>query len=499
MATTSTIQVSDNDSELHDDSLMDEANQPMDSTNERNPATEVKEWTILVKLMTNGSDKAVNIVKLHRTIFSMMLATDDTLVFKTFDGSTITSLDNFPKGAEYATHFQIKETKKQFVLAHNVYSTKSIADIKRLNPNLLDFLNTNNIFIDVSASGSLMEIMLGPILGVHPDNTSKQRIKTDLTSLLLTHTRLDNKVQSLRDDAKHRLPFEGTFPPFQLRTRRIQRIIDDTEYSAKTTVFVCAIEHRAYWEHLLVGGMSDNWLTSIGRFYLLRREDKSEALRSALCWHNKMLSTMKATFITGISSLLMDSSVKPPHNNNESPTLRQHLLKGGFITIISSNEKNKWIGISADIEPAKHYVNTHIRDLCTAAYDDGTAPIATDATSKSSRPPRAAYRPSKTEDRTPLFEQQSKSWADITKAESDDDTSKFTSSTIAKRFPRVVKFKSKIRFDDNEDDSKEEDATKCSAIDTATAATSITIDDLMLWKHASKQESKGTNQNSRSK
>jgi hypothetical protein len=363
------------------------------------------------------------------------------------------------------------------VIAHTVYSKKTIADIKRLNPTLLDYLNTNNVFIDVSASGSLMEIMLGPLFGVHPDNTSKKRIKHDLTSLLMTHTRLSNKVSSLCEDAKQRLPFDGSFPPFQLRTRRIQRIIEEVEYSAKTTVFVCAVEHRAYWEHLLVGGMTDNWLTSIGRFYLLRREDKTEALRTALCWHNKMLSTMKATFISGISTLMMDSSVKPPHNNKESPTLRQHLHKGGFITIISSNETNKWIGISADIEPAKHYVNTQIRDLCTAAYDDGTAPVATDTPTKSSRPPRASYRTNDSEDRTPLFEQQSKSWADITRAEGDDDT-KFTSSTIAKRFPRVVKFKSKIRFDDGDDDSKEEETTKCSAIDTATAATSITIEDL---------------------
>jgi hypothetical protein len=189
-----------------------------------------------------------------------------------------------------------------------------------------------------------------------------------------------------------------------------------------------------------------------------------------------MLSSMKATFITGISTLRMDSSIKPPHDNVESPTLRQHLHKGGFITIVSSNEKDKWIGISADLEPAKHYVNTQIRDLCTAAYDDGTSPIATDTPTKSSRPPRNR-RSSDSEDRSPLFEQQSKSWADITRAD-DDDTSKFTSSTIAKRFPRVVKFKSKIRFDDGDDDSKEEENTKCSAIDTATAATSITIDDL---------------------
>ena len=133
--------------------------------------------------------------------------------------------------------------------------------------------------------------------------------------------------------------FEGSFPELQLGTRRIQRVIAQVEYSAKTTVFVCAVEHRAYWEHLLVGGMSDNWLTSIARFYLLHREDKIEALRSALCWYNKMLSSMKATFITGISTLMMDSSVKPPHNNKESPTFRQHLHKGGFITIVSSSKK----------------------------------------------------------------------------------------------------------------------------------------------------------------
>ena len=224
MTTASTIQVSDNDSELQDDAFMGDDHLQNDDTNEKNPASEVTEWTMLVKFMINSGDKAINIVKLHRTIFSLMHSTDDTLVFKTLDGSTITSLDDFPKGADYATHFQSKETKKQFVLAHTVYSKKPIADLKRLNPALLDYLNTNNVFIDVSASGSLMEIMLGPLLGVHPYNTSKKRIKTDLMSLLMAHTRLDNKVSSLCETAKQRLPFEGSFPPFQLRTRRIQPV-----------------------------------------------------------------------------------------------------------------------------------------------------------------------------------------------------------------------------------------------------------------------------------
>jgi hypothetical protein len=79
----------------------------------------------------------------------MMKSTDNTLVFKTTGGHTLAKLEDFPKGASYQTHFKTKETKTQFVLAHTVYSTKPLTDIKRLNKDLLDYLDMSNVFLNL--------------------------------------------------------------------------------------------------------------------------------------------------------------------------------------------------------------------------------------------------------------------------------------------------------------------------------------------------------------
>jgi hypothetical protein len=133
--------------------------------------------------------------------------------------------------------------------------------------------------------------------------------------------------------------------------------------------------------------MSDGWFTPLGRFYLLLKGDKSEDLKTAICYHNRMLESMKAIVITGIKDSIMDCGVRPPHSQEERPTLREHIHKGGLITLISSHEKDKWIGITLNPDAAKTFINTSIRDLCAEVYDDGTAPVAAS--------PSRAQRPAK--------------------------------------------------------------------------------------------------------
>ena len=141
-------------------------------------------------------------------------------------------------------------------------------------------------------------------------------------------------------------------------------------------MFICAQEHRDFWEEILVAGMDDGYLAPLGKFYLLQREDHSTALAAAISWHNSTLNSMKAIIIRGIDEIRMDSGIRSPHELDERPTLRDKLHQGGFITIISTNEKHKWIGIAKDAETAIRYVNMDLKDLCAAAYSDGTVPIA---------------------------------------------------------------------------------------------------------------------------
>jgi hypothetical protein len=446
----------------------------------QNPASKIQEWTLLVRIVTSGTNSAVNVVKIHKDIFALLQAADDKFVLKTLQGSLIESTADFPSGADYQSHFKTKETKTQFVVSHTVYSSKTIDAIKRTSPALLDLLRANNVFLDLSVTGSLFDVVLGPIFGIHPDHTSKKQLQADIEKLLLVHKQWKDPLPKLLAEAKENLDFEDFFPPFQLRTRRIRREINGDEFSAKATVFVCASEHRALYEHLLVEGMSEGWFKPVGRFYLLLREDKSNALKSAICYHNRMISSMKAVVITGITNYAMDCGVRPPHSAEERPTLREHIHNGGFISLISSHEPDKWIGITTDVEAAKQFVNTSIRDLCAEVYDDGTAPVATTPTrpprqDRTDRSHRSVTSRQSQASRSALIAKQGTSWADIARDTDAENNTLHSESNIARRPPRTQTFQSRVRFD-IEVINLTDEQPKNNAPDSETAMTAITQD-----------------------
>jgi hypothetical protein len=448
---------------------------------EQNPAHKVKEWTMLLRIVTSGNDSAVNVPKIHKDIFELLKATDNKFAIQTLEGTLIESGPDFPSGADYKMLFKTQETKTQFVVSHTVYSSKTIDAIKRTSPALLDLLRTNKVFLDLSVTGSLFDVVLGPIFGIHPDHTSKKQLHTDIEKLFRVHHQWNDDLKKLMTEAKDNLPFGDDFlPPFQLRTRRIRREIDGDEFSAKTTVFLCASEHRALYEYLLVDGMSEGWFTPVGRFYLLLREDKSAALKSAICYHNRMLSSMKAVVVTGISNYAMDCGVRPPHSAEERPTLREHIVKGGFISLISTHEPEKWIGITTDVEAAKRFVNTSVRDLCAEIYDDGTAPVATTPVrlprpARTDRSARTVTSRHSHASRTALLEKQGNSWADIARNPDNETHTLHSESNIARRPPRNQSFKSRVSFD-IEVINLTDDQPKSTAPDAETAITAITQD-----------------------
>jgi hypothetical protein len=470
------------------------------ATTVQNLASQIEEWTLLLRFVTSGSDNTVNIAQLHKNIFLLIQKSDDKFAAKTINGTLIDSATDFPSGENYQAQFKTQETKNQFVVSHTVYSSKSIDSIKRTNTALLELLRANNVFLDLSATGSLFEVVLGPIFGVHPDHTSKKQIHHDMSKLFMVHKQWSDPLPQLHADAKANLTFEDTLPPFQLRTRRIRREIDGAEFSAKATVFVCASEHRQFWEHLLVEGMSEGWLTPIGRFYLLLREDNSAALQSAICYHNRVLASMKAVVITGITDYAMDCGVRPPHSAEERPTLREHIHNnGGFVTIISSHEDSKWIGITTDVEAAKRFVNTGLRDLCAEVYDDGTAPVAAapirpTRQDRAGRSSRSQHSRQSHASRSALLEKQGSSWADIARTNDTESSTLHSESNIARRPPRNNAFQSKVRFD-IEVIHLTQPETRPPAQDNETAFTAITqdyLDDMESRIHARFQDELGS-------
>jgi hypothetical protein len=443
------------------------------------------EWTILVKLATTDINDDVDFVKIHKTIFGLMKKTDEKLTFKAKDGKILDSAEKFPKGNTYKAAFTTRETKNMFLTAHPVISTMTLDEIKRKSPELIAYLQLHNIYLDLSATGSLSEIVLGPWFGVHPDFTAKNRLKQDLQKLITINASRSSPLADMLSQAKANLPFATVLPSFQLRTRRIKREIEGVEYSAKTTVFICALEHREFWEEILVAGMDEGYLSPLGRFYLLDRDDHSQALAAAISWHNQSLNSMKAIIIRGIEGTTMDSGVRPPHRLDERPTLRDKLHQGGFLTIVSTNENKKWIGVAKDAETAMRYVNMDLKDLCATAYDDGTAPVATspERRSRNRKGGRATSQTVTNEDKSSLFERQTKSWADIAAYDVEAISKTHTETNIARRPRNAVRFKSHIRFDIPEvvvtNNTKPDEETKISTQDGMTA---LTQDDLRSMK-----------------
>ena len=480
MAQASSGQVSDDDElerSIMADGMQLESNSAPPA---QNPASRIQEWTMLLRIVTSGSDSAVNVVKIHKDIFALLRAADDKFALKDLNGSIIESVSDFPSGADYQTHFKTQETKTQFVVSHTVYSSKTIDALKRTSPALLDLLRAHKVFFDVSVTGSLVNIVLGPIFGIHPDHTSKKQLQADMEKLFKVHKQWKDPLPQLVAEAKENLPFDDPFPPFHLRTRRVRREIDGDEFRAKTTVFVCASEHWALYKHLLVEGMSEGWFIPVGRFYLLLRNDKSAALKSAICYHNHMISSMKAVVITGISDYAMDCGVRPPHSAEERPTLREHIHNGaGFISLISSHEPDKWIGITTEVEATKSFVNTSIRDLCAEVYDDGTAPVATTPIRpvRQDRPDRSGRSVTSRHSqasRSALLTIQGNSWADIARNTDNKNPTIHSASNIARRPPRTQTFQSKVRFDIEVINLTDEQPKP--AQDNETAMTAITQD-----------------------
>jgi hypothetical protein len=451
-------------------------------THEENPAEKVEEWTLLVKLVTSSTVGDVNIVTIHRDIISKMRKTDPTIGIVTETGETIMNDEDFPGGNDYERKFEMKETKNQFTVAHKMFSSKSLDEIKRDNPGLIDFLNSNNVYLDVSATGSLTEVLLGPFFGIHPDNTSKKRLEKDLYKIISVHQNWDLDMTALHEGAKMALDFDTPIPAFQLRTRRIKRKINDVEYSAKAVVFICAVEHRQFWEELLVSASAEGWLNSIGRFYLLQRDDKSDNLRTAISWHNSTIEKLKAVVITGIDSTVMDAGILPPHDNKVRPSLREKLHSGGgFVTIVSTHEKNKWFGITTNPTEARQYVNTILKDICEEAYHDDTKPVASDPVRV---PKKMTIKMINSEDRSRILDTQCKSWAELTRVHNADEGTLHTESNIPRRPPRTVQFISKVRFGKrSQNDAQTDTQTNASAADSThadstTNFTTITQDDL---------------------
>jgi hypothetical protein len=203
-----------NPNELPNDTVMNKAkpggnnkSNANHSSTEENPAEKVEEWTMLVKLIIRGNN-VVDIITIHRDIISKMRSTDLTVSFTTSDGAVITSDEDFPTGYDYKKKFEMKETKFQFSVAHKVFSTLSLDAIKRGNLDLLDYLNTNNVYLDLLATGSINKVLLGPLFGIHLEDTHKKQLEKDISKLLSVHQTWDTALTNLHNEAKLAHPFE---------------------------------------------------------------------------------------------------------------------------------------------------------------------------------------------------------------------------------------------------------------------------------------------------
>jgi hypothetical protein len=76
--------------------------------------------------IATGDKTTVNVVKLHKEIFSLFHRKDDKSALITKTGSTITSAVDFPSET-YKASFEMRETKTHFTVAHAVSATQSLA------------------------------------------------------------------------------------------------------------------------------------------------------------------------------------------------------------------------------------------------------------------------------------------------------------------------------------------------------------------------------------
>ena len=368
----------DHDTLIHDD--------PSTPPPTKKPETNGSILRLILKI-TATTDK-VPMAILHRRCFELMTHADDNmeLILSPSNSVMATNIQDFPTDDSYLATFKIIQRRSnQLSIAFNVRTRLTVSLIKRQSPNLVEHLKSHHMSLQASLTGSDKETSIGAILGVHPEKTSRDNLRSDLMTLLglLDHHKIDPDIAQA---TQLRRPFQNIIPPFNLETRKINKSHDNLTFNTKAFHVICDSAHAQLITHIFEIATQTNLLLGIGKFISFKNNETT--LCKAIKWHNDTISISKAFQITDFPNELFDQTINP----STATTWRQKLVTDGqLINAYRAKEPNRFIATSTDIHRSMEYFKTTFSPLFQSVHKHLPNPPVASLVAKPTTSKNTAY------------------------------------------------------------------------------------------------------------
>ena len=340
------------------------------STDTKNSASISKLRLILKVIATTDT---VNIASLHCRCFELMLAADPSMTMATNlpDRPTINAPKDFPVNDDYISAFKIVQRRSnKITLAFDVYTVLTLNAIKRQSPMLIDFLRQHNMSLQMSLLGADSEITIGVLLGINPEKTSRDNLRTDLQTILhnLDRFKLDPDILQ---SAKNKKDFLGSIPKFQIETRKITKEHAAFTFDTKAFHIICETVYFKLMTHIFELCNQLGLLAGIGKF--LSFKTSVESICKAVKWHNTTITGAKAFEITNFPTDIMDQYI----HKDKAMTWRQKLVSDGhLLNIYRAKEENRFIATTHNLDQSVTYFKAHFTPMFQTVTGQNWTPTA---------------------------------------------------------------------------------------------------------------------------
>ena len=278
---------------------------------------------------------------------------------------------NFPVNDDYISAFKIVQRRaNKITLAFDVHTTLTLNAIKRQSPMLIDHLRHHNMSLQASLLGADSETTIGVLLGINPEKTSRDNLRTDLQNILHNLDRFKLDADILHS-AKSKKDFLGSIPKFQIETRKITKEHANLTFDTKAFHIICETVYAKLMTHIFELCNHLGLLVGIGKF--LSFKTSVESICKAVKWHNTTITGATAFEIINFPTDIMDQHI----NKEKATTWRQKLVSDGhLLNIYRAKEENRFIATTHNLDHSLAYFKSHFTPLFQTVTGQNWTPTA---------------------------------------------------------------------------------------------------------------------------
>jgi hypothetical protein len=167
----------------------------------------------------SSHSRRLYIADMMEQMFAITLEGNDNATITTASGSHIKSVEEFPTGQKFADAFkpiQSEDTKSVKMIFH-MMTAPSLGKLKRKHTKLLvDHLQSNNMHLDESFSGSNEEELIGYFLGFQASKVHLTGFSDDLGEMMSKLKLLEGEEKMCIEANKKHLRGQSTTHPHSM-------------------------------------------------------------------------------------------------------------------------------------------------------------------------------------------------------------------------------------------------------------------------------------------